>query len=63
MFRALALRQSKNFCSDEGLLETSAIVSLTTSITLINTQLIHQFSISHNYTISLEKVGRMYILK
>ena len=32
------------FCSDEGLaLETSAIVSLTASITPINTQLIHQF--------------------
>ena len=32
------------FCPDEGLaLETSAIVSLTASITLINTQLIHQF--------------------
>ena len=30
--------------NDEGLaLETSAIVSLTTSITLINTQMIHQF--------------------
>ena len=30
--------------SDEGLtLETSAIVSFTASITLINTQLIHQF--------------------
>ena len=37
-FRELAHRQS------EGLtLETSAIVSLTASNTLINTQLIHQF--------------------
>ena len=45
MFQELALRQSKTFFfSDEGLpLETSAIVSLTASITLINTQLIHQF--------------------
>ena len=33
-----------NIRSEEGLtLETSAIVSFTASITLVNTQLIHQF--------------------
>ena len=41
-------------CSDEGLaLETSAIVSLTASITLTNTQLIRQFVITRHVTLRL----------
>ena len=39
------VKKNTHICSDEGLaLETSPIVSLTASITLINTQLIHQFA-------------------
>ena len=38
------MEQGQIICSGEGLaLETSAIISLTASITLINTQLTHQF--------------------
>ena len=50
-FRALALRQSKSICSDEGLtLETSALQSLYDGQFTLSTPLINQIFVFHSPT-------------
>ena len=51
-FRALALRQSKSICSDEGLtLETSAFQSLYGGQFTLSTPLINQIFVFYFYTV------------
>ena len=52
-FRALALRQSRGFCSDEGLtLETSAFQSLYGGQFTLSTPLINQILVFEEFVLS-----------